>query len=119
MLEDALPDETPSKKKQKRAKKKPLNWKSNNIDLYVNESMTAANEIKLVVEKMKANLSKAENILDTWSVQPLLKRSGKAQPVDDFEQLQKVTLKERYDVIKKGGAYLRVLRCCGAFTLSM
>ena len=25
----------------------------------------------------------------------------KAQPVDDFEQLQKVTLKERYDVIKK------------------
>ena len=83
---------------------------------YVNESMTAANEIKLVVEKMKENLSKAENILDTWSVQPLLKRSGKAQPVDDFEQLQKVTLKERYDVIRKGGAYLGVLRCCGAFT---
>ena len=50
---------------------------------------------------MKENLQKAEAILDTWSVQPLLKRSGKAQPVDDFEQLQKVTLKERYDVIKK------------------
>ena len=145
MLEDALPDETPSKKKKKKSKKKPLNWKSNNIDLfvppcpfvpsrvsersgrgdgawehpcavaatpcarltgrrpcrYVNESMTAANEIKAVVEKMKDNLRKAEAILDTWSVQPLLKRSGKAQPVDDFEQLQKVTLKERYDVIRK------------------
>ena len=63
--------------------------------------MTAANEIKAVVEKMKDNLRKAEGILDTWSAQPLLKRSGKAQPVDDFEQLQKVTLKERYDVIKK------------------
>ena len=49
MLEDALPDETPSKKKKKKSKKKPLNWKSNNIDLYVNESMTAANEIKAVV----------------------------------------------------------------------
>ena len=67
-------------------------------------SPQAANEIKAVVEKMKENLQKAEQILDTWSVQPLLKRSGKAQPVDDFEQLQKVTLKERYDVIKKGGA---------------
>ena len=117
LLEDAVPDETPSKKKKKKSKKKPLNWKSNNIDLYVNESMTAANEIKLVVEKMKENLQRAEAILETWSVQPLLKRSGKAQPVDDFEQLQKVTLKERYDVIKKGGAYLRVLRRCGAFTL--
>ena len=74
--------------------------------------MTAANEIKLVVEKMKANLSKAEAILDTWSVQPLLKRSGKAQPVDDFEQLQKVTLKERYDVIKKGGARAASLERC-------
>ena len=63
--------------------------------------MTAANEIKAVVEKMKDNLRKAEAVLETWSVQPLLKRSGKAQPVDDFEQLQKVTLKERYDVIKK------------------
>ena len=63
--------------------------------------MTAANEIKAVVEKMKENLQKAETILETWSAQPLLKRSGKAQPVDDFEQLQKVTLKERYDVIKK------------------
>ena len=154
MLEDALPDETPSKKKKKKSKKKPLNWKSNNIDLfvlpcpfvpsrvsersgrvdgvvpgrrgdgvwehpcavaatpcarltgrrpcrYVNESMTAANEIKAVVEKMKDNLRKAEAVLDAWSAQPLLKRSGKAQPVDDFEQLQKVTLKERYDVIKK------------------
>ena len=67
-------------------------------------SPQAANEIKTVVEKMKENLQKAEVILETWSVQPLLKRSGKAQPVDDFEQLQKVTLKERYDVIKKGGA---------------
>ena len=67
-------------------------------------STQAANEIKTVVEKMKENLQKAEGILDTWSLQPLLKRSGKAQPVDDFEQLQKVTLKERYDVIKKGGA---------------
>ena len=145
MLEDALPDETPSKKKKKKSKKKPLNWKSNNIDLfvppcpfvpsrvsersgrgdgawehpcavaatpcarltgrrprrYVNESMTAANEIKLVVEKMKDNLRRAEAVLDAWSAQPLLKRSGKAQPVDDFEQLQKVTLKERYDVIRK------------------
>ena len=117
-MHDPAQDQTP-KKKKKKSKKKPLNWKSNNIDLYVNESMTAANEIKLVVEKMKENLSKAEAILETWSVQPLLKRSGKAQPVDDFEQLQKVTLKERYDVIKKGGAYLRVLRCCGAFTPSM
>ena len=35
MLEDALPDETPSKKKKKKSKKKPLNWKSNNIDLFV------------------------------------------------------------------------------------
>ena len=41
LLEDALPDETPKKKKKKKSKKKPLNWKSNNIDLYVNESMTA------------------------------------------------------------------------------
>ena len=104
LLEDALPDEQTPKKKKKKSKKKPLNWKSNNIDLYVNESMTAANEIKAVVEKMKENLQKAETILETWSAQPLLKRSGKAQPVDDFEQLQKVTLKERYDVIKKGGA---------------
>ena len=101
LLEDALPDEQTPKKKKKKSKKKPLNWKSNNIDLYVNESMTAANEIKAVVEKMKENLQKAETILETWSAQPLLKRSGKAQPVDDFEQLQKVTLKERYDVIKK------------------
>ena len=68
---------------------------------YVNESMTAANEIKAVVEKMKDNLRRAEAVLDAWSAQPLLKRSGKAQPVDDFEQLQKVTLKERYDVIRK------------------
>ena len=113
LLEDALPDEQTPKKKKKKSKKKPLNWKSNNIDLYVNESMTAANEIKAVVEKMKENLSKAEAILDTWSVQPLLKRSGKAQPVDDFEQLQKVTLKERYDVIKRGGARAAFWR--GAF----
>ena len=111
-MHDPAQDQTP-KKKKKKSKKKPLNWKSNNIDLYVNESMTAANEIKLVVEKMKENLSKAEAILETWSVQPLLKRSGKAQPVDDFEQLQKVTLKERYDVIKKGGA--RAASCGGAF----
>ena len=42
LLEDAVPDEnTPKKKKTKKSKKKPLNWKSNNIDLYVNESMTA------------------------------------------------------------------------------
>ena len=35
---------------------------------------------------------------------------GKAQPVDDFEQLQKVTLKERYDVIKRG-ARARLFLC--------
>ena len=82
------------KKKKKKSKKKPLNWKSNNIDLYVNESMTAANEIKAVtVEKMKENLSKAEAVLDTPERAAVTHRSvWQAQPVDDGgEQLQKVT----------------------------
>ena len=35
LLEDALPDEQTPKKKKKKSKKKPLNWKSNNIDLFV------------------------------------------------------------------------------------
>jgi dynein heavy chain len=34
LLEDAVTEETP-KKKKKKSKKKPLNWKSNNIDLFV------------------------------------------------------------------------------------
>ena len=108
LTEGVLEDE-PVKKKKKKSKKKPLNWKSNNIDLFVNETMTTANEIKAVVVCMKENLQKVEAVLDTWSVHPLLKRSGKPQPVPDFEQLQKVTLEERYKHITKGGNEIHTL----------
>ena len=98
MLEDAL--RTKRQEEEEEVKKKPLNWKSNNIDLYVNENMAAANEIKTVVEKMKENLRRQRPFW-TRGRAALLKRWESAT-VDDFEQLQKVTLKERYDVIKKG-----------------
>ena len=89
--------------------KKALNWKSNNIDLYITECMTEANAIRDTVVVMKANLHRVEEILETWSVLPLLKRSGKAATVDDFEQLQKLTLKDRYQHVKDGAGEVHKL----------
>ncbi|KAH8062602.1 dynein light chain binding protein [Aureococcus anophagefferens] len=91
--------------------KKALNWKSSNIDLYINEAMSEVNEMKGTMTVMKANLHRVEELMDGWSSQPLLKRSGKAATatVADFEQLQKVTLTQRYGHIREGGGEIHKL----------
>jgi dynein heavy chain len=90
-------------------KGKSLNWKSNGIELFINEAMAEVREVDETLVVMKANLKRVEELLDTWSASSLFSRYNKASTVNDFEQLQKQVRSQRYHIIKEGGSEIHKL----------
>ena len=95
--------------KKSKGDPKCLSWKSNGIELFINEANTEVQEVHGVLAVMKENLSRVEELLDTWSVAPLLSRYNKASELKDFEQLQRQSRSLRYTVIKNGGTEIHKL----------
>lgn len=80
-----------------------LNWKSSNIDHFINEAMAEVKEVTAVITVIKSNLHRIQELLESCSQEPLIKRNGKAASIADFELLQKVTLSQRFGQIRECG----------------
>lgn len=92
-----------------RSKTTALNWKSSNIEHFINEAMAEVKELMATITVMKSNLRRVEELLAGCSHEPLIKRSGKPATISDFEQLQKVTLAHRYGQVRECGITIHAL----------
>lgn len=86
-----------------KVKTKGLNWKSNGIELFIGESMTEAREITEVLQLLKGNLKRIEQIVEEWENGPVFERSPKTMLVADFVTLQKKTRQTRLQAVKESG----------------
>ena len=86
-----------------KSKSKSLNWKSNGIDLFIEEAMTESREVSELLQMLKGNLKHIEGSVDTWSKEPLFERGGKTQNLDDFLALQKKQRTAKLTGVKETG----------------
>jgi len=61
-----------------------LKWNSQNIDPFINQSMTIVNEVDELVRKMKENVSKIQEMMVHWE-KPLFERKAKPFLPEDLE----------------------------------
>eukprot|EP00605_Chrysophyceae_sp_TOSAG23-4_P001019 GSChrysophyteH1.ASY1.ANO1.1120.1 assembled CDS len=115
--EDLLPVERPLVKSQLekldktlamgigegKSKSKSLNWKSNGIDLFIEEAMAESREVSELLQMLKGNLKHIEGTVESWSKDPLFERGGKTQTIDDFLQLQKKQRAAKLTHVKESG----------------
>ena len=84
-------------------KAKSLNWKSNGIDLYVEEAMAESREVSELLQMLKGNLKHIEGTVEGWSKDPLFERGQKTQTLDDFMVLQKKQRATKLGVVRETG----------------
>ena len=86
-----------------------MNWKSNGIDFFIQESTTCVKSADLVLSTLKTNLGKAEEIMAEWARAPLLSRTSKPVSIQEFDSVHKVLLSQKYPEIKSGGSQIHAL----------
>jgi dynein heavy chain len=79
-----------------------MNWNSNGITEFIQDSMDQVHIVGEVVETMKSNLRSINEHLQSYS-KPLLVRKPKPVVKDEFEREHKNLVKEKYTDIKEGG----------------
>ena len=84
-------------------KAKSLNWKSNGIDLFIEEAMTEAKEVSDLLQMLKGGLKHIESTTDAWAKDPLFDRNSKTASYDDFTALQKKTRAAKLSNVKETG----------------
>ena len=84
-------------------KAKSLNWKSNGIDLFIEEAMTEAKEVSDLLQMLKGGLKHIESNTDAWAKDPIFERNGKTATIDDFTALQKKTRAVKLTTVKETG----------------
>jgi dynein heavy chain len=90
-------------------KTKALNWKSNGIELFIEEAMTEAREVSELLQMLKGNLKNIKNTVHNWSNEPLFERSTKTTGVDEFLALQKKIRSVRLTAVKDTGQEIHKL----------
>ena len=86
-----------------------MNWKSNGIDLFIQEVMACVKNADTILSSLKTNLSSAEEAMEAWVQTAIFQRSAKPVTVADFAQTHKKGLSHRYPEIKEGGHTLHSL----------
>jgi dynein heavy chain len=110
MLESLLPVEQPLvqghlDKIDKIVRKgiEQMNWKSNGIDLFIQESMTCVKTADTILNTLKVNLQKSEDIMEQWTHAPLFQREAKPMLCKEYGLSHRTVLKQRYPMFKEGG----------------
>jgi dynein heavy chain, axonemal len=84
-----------------------LNWRSQKITDFITESMDSVKELKRQLTEMKANVSKTQGTLKTWTDAPLMDRKpNKTYSVEEFMQITNTLQTTRKKAIEKGGEEL-------------
>jgi dynein heavy chain len=92
-------------------KTKALNWKSNGIELFIEEAMAEAKEVSDLLQMLKGNLKIIESFVLEWSNEPIFERGGKTVNLDDFLALQKKVRAAKLGEVKdKGQEIHRLLK---------
>jgi len=55
-----------------------LNWKSHGIHGFISQSMAMVKETETILQTIKANVLKIEDILKSWNESPLMDRTEQA-----------------------------------------
>eukprot|EP01035_Chromulina_nebulosa_P017812 gene17812-23422_t len=84
------------------------NWKSQNINEYISESMDQIVVVSSIVKTMKDNLKLINDNLHMYN-KPLLQRKNKPINKEEFEKEHKNLIKERYTEIKEGGKAIHTM----------
>jgi dynein heavy chain len=84
-------------------KTKPLNWKSNGIDIFIGETMTEVSEVNEMLQMLKGNLKCVEQTVAVWQTLPIFERGYKTVSTQDFINLQKKTRSSKLQAIKEAG----------------
>lgn len=84
-------------------KTKALNWKSNGIDLFIGEAMTDVKEVNEMLQMLKGNLKRVEQISSIWQTLPIFDRGFKTVATQDFINLQKKTRQAKLHAVKDQG----------------
>ena len=110
MLESLLPVEQPLVQghldkidKTVRRGIEQMNWKSNGIDLFIQESMTCVKTADTILHTLKVNLQKSEDIMEQWTHAPLFQREAKPMLCKEYGLSHRTVLKQRYPMFKEGG----------------
>ena len=79
-----------------------LNWKSDNVDLFIKDSMDQVQNVHNILKTMKDNFSSIQMILKEWN-KPMMKRKTKPVDKEEFDMNFKVLKAARYGEIKEDG----------------
>jgi len=88
---------------------KALNWKSNGIEVFIEETMTEVREVSEMLQMLKGNLKSVEQTVSLWQTLPIFERSYKTASTLDFINLQKKTRQQKLGTIKEAGQELHRL----------
>ncbi|OQS01624.1 dynein heavy chain [Achlya hypogyna] len=80
-----------------------LNWKSHGIDMFLKDSMADVHEATALLDAMKNQMQRVEELLESWCHGALFERRSKPLSVAEFEESQVQTRNLKYQQIKEGG----------------
>ena len=82
---------------------KDLNWNSEGLWEYIQETRDMVRDLEVRVQKTKDNVEELQNIMATWSKTPLFERKeGKSEPMLNLDD-RPDRLKKRYNDINAKG----------------
>lgn len=82
---------------------KVLNWKSSNIDAFINEVMVELKEATDILQSLKACLRRIEQIVDSWKSHASFDKGNKTLLIEEFSQLQQNHRQSKLSQIKESG----------------
>lgn len=97
---------------------KSLNWNSEGVWEYIQETRESVHDLEQRVQKAKDNVEQIQKIMATWNKLPLFERKeGKYESLLNLEDRED-RLNKRYDEVKKVGEQVHALVQVGSgFTL--
>ena len=88
---------------------KDLNWNSDSLWEYVQETRDKVHHLETRVQKAKDNVEQIQKIMSTWSKTPLFERKeGKSEPMLNLED-RPDRLKKRYTDVGANGEKIHAL----------
>ena len=88
---------------------KHLNWKSNAIGEFVQQTMTMVKELKHILTSIKQNVADTQAILKIWADSLLMDRKpNRTYTIEDFNQIHSSLTANRRKAIEKGGEEMHV-----------
>lgn len=90
---------------------KDLKWQNTNINVFIKDSMLVVKDVNTIVNNMKNNLQKIENILKDWAKKPLIERKTKPMVPEDFIQQHMALVSAKHnEIILQGKEISKLLK---------